>query len=322
VKLSSAVAGYLLWKRADGYKFENVEKNLGMLVRHIGDVELAEVKPAQMLGCLNRVPIGNSTWTGKYWAMRRFFEYCLLRDLMPTFVMPTARLPQRQRFVPHIYTKSEMRALLEATKRKRRSGCAIDQPTVHAIIVLLYSTGLPVGEIPDIMAADLDLTNGFISIRSSEAHRNRRMPIGKDLCRVLKEYKASCTRVPVGASYLFTTRKGKQTRSAGISRAFTELRRASGVHRRDGSSHQPRISDLRFTFAVHRISAGIEGDDDLNRLLPALAAYMGQVGLGSTARYLALTPQRFKKDLDKLSPRSDRGHWKDDPVLMKFLGGL
>jgi integrase/recombinase XerD len=306
----------------DGYKFDNVEKNLGLMMRHIGDIELADVKPEQMLGCLNRIPSSNATWTGKYWAMRRFFEDCLLRDLIPKFAVPTARLSQRQRFVPHVYTKMEMRSLLEATKRKRRSGCALDQQTIETIIILLYATGLPVGEIPGIRETDLDLTDGFIRIRSSEAHRNRRMPIGIDLCKVLKEYKASCTRASVGVSYLFTTRAGNQTRSAGISRAFTELRRASGVHRRDGSSHQPRISDLRFTFAVHRIAAGIETGDDLNRLLPALAAYMGQVGLGSTARYLALTPQRFKKDLDKLSSGSDGGHWKNDPDLIRFLGSL
>jgi hypothetical protein len=60
----------------------------------------------------------------------------------------------------------------------------------------------------------------------------------------------------------------------------------------------------------------------LNRLLPALAAYMGQVGLGSTARYLALTPERFRKNLDKLSTVRRDSHWIDDPNLMRFLGNL
>ena len=322
MKLSLAISEYVVWKRADGYKFENVEKNLGMMLRQIGDIELSAVRPEQMLGCLNRIPITNATWTGKYWIMRRFFEYCVARDAITTFAMPTPRLPQRQRFVPHVYTKTEMRSLLEATKRKRRSGCALDQPTIQTIIILLYATGLPVGEVPSIRDSDLDLDAGFIRIRSDEAHRNRRIPIGTDLCRVLSAYKTTQARMTVAAPFLFVTGKGKQTRSAGISRAFTEIRRASGVHRRDGSSHQPRVSDLRFTFAVHRIAAGIENGDDLNRLLPALAAYMGQVGLGSTARYLALTPQRFKKDLDKLSPRSDSGHWKDDANLLRFLESL
>jgi integrase/recombinase XerD len=57
-------------------------------------------------------------------------------------------------------------------------------------------------------------------------------------------------------------------------------------------------------------------------MLPALAAYMGQVGLGATDRYLHLTPERFRKELNKLSPCRKKGHWRDNKVLMEFLAAL
>jgi integrase/recombinase XerD len=57
-------------------------------------------------------------------------------------------------------------------------------------------------------------------------------------------------------------------------------------------------------------------------MLPALAAYMGQTGLGSTEKYLALTPGRFQKQLDQLSPERRRYHWRNDQNLMKFLSSL
>lgn len=322
MKLSQAIDQYLSWKRADKYKFESGEANLSQMARHMGDIEVADVKPEQVISFLNRIPITNGTWTGKYWIMRRFFEYCMTRDAMPAFVMPPPRVKQRQSFVPHIYTLIEIRSLLEATKHNRETDRALDQPTLQTMIVLLYATGLPIGEIPTILDSDVDLREGFIRIRSSEAHRDRQIPIGKDLRKVLREYKASRVCLSAGSPYLFVTKQGKQTRSASISKKFAELRLASGVHRRDDSNQQPRISDLRFTFAVHRISAAIDNGDDLNRLLPALAAYMGQVGLGSTARYMALTPGRFKKDLDKLSPRKETGRWKNDVELMQFLDNL
>jgi hypothetical protein len=81
------------------------------------------------------------------------------------------------------------------------------------------------------------------------------------------------------------------------------------------------LSDLRFTFAVHRITSWIRGGADLNRMLPALAAYMGQ-RLGSTERYYHLTPERFKKHLKKLSSQGHHGHWRDDRRLMEFLASL
>ena len=322
MKLSLAIDQYLIWKRADGYKCWKVEGVLRHIVRHVGDIQIAEMTGEQMLGCLNRIPIASSTWHGKYWMMRRFFEHWLARGVIRTFEMPTARIHSRKTFVPHIFTIPELRALLQATKRNGRTGYAFDPQTLRTIVVLLYATGLPAGEVPSILDSDVDLDNGFIRIRSGESHRNRRIPIGKDLCKVLREYRANRLQRTPESPYLFLTKKGKQPTSARITKSFTGLRLASGVHRRVGSRLQPCLSDLRFTFAVHRISAGIDNGDDLNRLLPALAAYMGQVGLGSTSRYLALTPERFRKDLDKLSPQLELGHWKDDPELVKFLENL
>jgi len=320
--LSFAIDRYLVWKRANGYKCWKVEGVLRQMVKHLGDIEVSGMTSDEMLSCLNRIPIANSTWVGKYWMYRRFFEHWLARGAIRAFEMPPPRLNQRRAFVPHVFTILEIRSLLEATKRNRRWDYVVDQPTLCTIVVLLYATGLPVGEIPTILESDLDLDGGFIRIRSDRPHRNRRIPIGTDLCGVLREYRANRIEPTGGSPHLFLTRRGKPPTSARISISFRALRLASGVRRRVGSRHQPCISDLRFTFAVHRISAGIENGDDLNRLLPALAAYMGQVGLGSTARYLALTPERFRKDLEKLSPRQELGHWKDDPELVKFLENL
>jgi site-specific recombinase XerD len=149
--------------------------------------------------------------------------------------MPAPRLNQRQSFVPDIYTKTEIRSLLGSTKRNRRMDCALDQPTMQAMIVLLYANGLHVKEIPNIMHSDLDLEEGFIRIRSGQAHINLRIPIATDLYKVLREFRVGKLRIHAGSPYLFLTRKGKQTSSASISGTFTEVRCASGVHRRDDS---------------------------------------------------------------------------------------
>jgi hypothetical protein len=57
-------------------------------------------------------------------------------------------------------------------------------------------------------------------------------------------------------------------------------------------------------------------------MLPALAAYMGYVGLESTERYLQLTPERFRNALNKLSPQTLRARWQNDSVLLEFLSTL
>jgi hypothetical protein len=45
-------------------------------------------------------------------------------------------------------------------------------------------------------------------------------------------------------------------------------------------------------------------------------------GCVSTQRFLFLTPEWFKHELDKLSPFKGRKHWRDDPALMTFLASL
>jgi hypothetical protein len=57
-------------------------------------------------------------------------------------------------------------------------------------------------------------------------------------------------------------------------------------------------------------------------MLPALAAYIGQQELASTERYLSLTPERFRKELDKLSPMRRKQRWRNNPNLMNFLALL
>jgi hypothetical protein len=104
----------------------------------MGDIEVADVKPEQMIDFLNRIPIANATWMGKHWITRRFFEYCFARNAMPMFAMPAPRTNQRQSFVHHIYTPMEIRLLLEATKHNREADRSLDQSTLQTIIVLLY----------------------------------------------------------------------------------------------------------------------------------------------------------------------------------------
>jgi hypothetical protein len=126
----------------------------------------------------------------------------------------------------------------------------------------------------------------------------------------------------IGGEHLFTNENGCPIPTSTVRHNFLRLCRVSKVIRRGGSAARPRLHDMRQTFAVHRITSWIRDGADLNRMLPALAAYMGQVGLGSTESYLLLTPERFSKHLNKLSSPRCAGNWRDDERLMSFLAGL
>jgi integrase len=59
----------------------------------------------------------------------------------------------------------------------------------------------------------------------------------------------------------------------------------------DGATYQPRIHDLRHTFAVHRLIAWYREGAEVQRLLPYLSDYLGHAYLAATSVYLSMTPE-------------------------------
>jgi integrase/recombinase XerD len=199
----------------------------------------------------------------------------------------------------------------------------MDSRTFRMFLLTLYATGMRTGEALTLLREDVDVKRSGITIRGGRFGRVRRIPIGPDLCARLRRHKRGLASVPNESPYFFVGKDGKALKEPALIVAFRKLRRLARIERHDGAIFQPRMHDLRATFAVHRLASWLRQGGDLNRLLPALAAYIGQVGLGSTERYLAITPERFRKQLLTLSPqRRKKRRWRDDPTLMRFLAEL
>jgi len=78
---------------------------------------------------------------------------------------------------------------------------------------------------------------------------------------------------------------------AGSNANFRRLCILAGVRRSDTSSRQPRLHDLRHTFAVHRLTEWYKTGANVQLLLPALSTYLGHIDLRSTQCYLTMTPE-------------------------------
>lgn len=78
-------------------------------------------------------------------------------------------------------------------------------------------------------------------------------------------------------------------------RYFRILRSRVGIERRDGAYFQPRLHDLRHTFAVHRLVAWYREGADVQLLLPRLSTYLGHISLAETQHYLTMTPDLLRE---------------------------
>jgi len=328
VTLLGAIQTYIDRKRAGGILFEKAAKDLRSFSKEVGYVPLDTIKPTQILDFLNGPRTSTVTWRVKFNLLKYFFEHWTARGMIDASPMPRNRPPVPRTFVPYVYTRNEVRLLLRATSAWQNSAwqmvatCRLDSATFRTLLLTLYATGMRLGEALSLMREDVDLKRGVVAIRGGRVGRSRRIPIGRDLCSRLRRHKRSLARVPAESLLFFVGKDGKAINENSLRVAFRKLRRLAGIQRYDGAIYQPRMHDLRATFAVHRLTSWLRQSADLNRLIPALSAYMGQCGLGSTERYLTLTPERFRKQLATLSPERRKRHWRDDPALMKFLAEL
>jgi len=323
MKLSTAVNQYVARKRIDGYAFSNEESRLTRFCKSSGDLDISELSSDHVVAYLDGSPVATVTWRQKNFLLLRFLEFLHRRNEIPLVLMPPLKSAVRQTFVPHIYTPQEIRRLLAATSScQQATNCIIHAETLQALLLTLYATGARLGEAVGLKSKDIKFKTGMLNISGSGLKGGRVIPLNRQLLEQLRRYVDWRTQGDIGGEHLFTNENGGPIATATVRHNFVRLCRVSEINRRCGSPARPRLQDMRQTFAVHRITSWIRGGVDLNRMLPALAAYMGQVGLGSTESYLLLAPERFRKHLDKLSSPRRIANWRDDERLMSFLAGL
>lgn len=324
MRVSEAIEDYLRKKRATGLGYETEERTLSAFRRFVNDLPIAEVTSTQVTEFLNSRKVSNCARMAKQRRLRMFFEFCADRGFMSALAMPQPQKRGNDRPpIPFAYTQTEVRRLIQATQGNQSNRfCMVSEATLRTVLLTLYGTGAIPSEIFWLKRDDLDLRRSLIFLRGDRIVIPRRVPLNRDLRDLLGSYLRSEERRSVLCPNVFVSRRGAPLPAGPMERSFARLRVRAGVVRVDGGNCQPRMRDLRQTFAVHRIASWIEEHADLNRMLPALSAYMGLGSVASTQRFLFMTPERFKRELNKLSPCKARKHWRDDPGLMRFLASL
>jgi integrase/recombinase XerD len=318
MRLSEAISAYIKYKRASGLKFRTPEIIFGSFVRTIGDADLEEVTTESIAWFLDSQPSISFAWRAKYQLLACFFDFWALREALAPLKMPLARPAARETFVPHIYSRCQIRSLLRASsKTHQRYSESLSPQTLRAIILFFYATGASVAEVVGLKQCDVDANRGVATLYNRFG-RPRKIPMCRDLKMALQKYERWRGRRKRQSASFFVKNNGEPLAYKSLSLTFAKVCTMAQVRRSDGAF--PTMQDFRATFAVHRITAWLRSGADLNRMLPALAAYMGYLRLCATEKYLPLTSELFRKELNKLSPVHRRGRWHEDTRLMAFLG--
>jgi len=210
-------------------------------------------------------------------------------------------------FLPYIFSHEEVRQLLAAAAS--HTGRAIWGPMLRTLMLVLYCTGLRLGEAVRLRTVDIDLDRGTLMIQRSKG-RSRIVPIRTDLVGELRRYaeerqRLLGQRVRAGPAAFFLRMDASPMTVKSASEAIRRLLRELGMKPPSGRAGA-RPYELRHAFAVHRLTDWATTGVDVHARLPWLSAYLGhqnvlgtEVYLKATLQLLELASTRFEQHLQR-----------------------
>jgi len=314
MKIKIAIDEYVRHKQNLGFDFADTAYILIRFNRSIGDIDVEDLKPEIVKAFIYGRGSITQTVHYRHRAVRGLFRYLLARGYVRTSPVPSCVPKVSQKFIPNIYSRDELRRILNAA-RAQSDRNYLQPTTLYTLILILYACGLRLGEALRLTLGDVDRTECTFTIRDTKFYKTRCVPFSADLNKVLQEYlrfRSDCGHPAPPEALLLVTRQSKPIKGDLARDSFKRVCTSAGVRRRH--PHQrygPRLHDLRHTFAVHRLTACYEEGDDPQRLLPKLSTYMGHAEINATKKYLTLTPELLRYASERFEKYATTGGHRD-----------
>lgn len=295
MKLCQAVETYLEFKHSLGMRMHSEGRELRAFCRAVGDRDIKTVTSAAALAFIGGSGPITRAWKQKASVLRSFYRFALAREMTRTVPLPT-RDPQFPALrPPYIYSTAEIQRLLAATDILHLSYVPLRALGYRTLLLLLYGTGMRIGEALALTLADVDHVKRMITVRDTKFFKTRLVPTGSKLTDALSGYAHHRIRqlpMPGGtASAFFATSRGTRWDRGWTEALFCRLRKHANVVREGDIQAQPRLHDLRHTMVQHQLLTWYRTGKDVQHLLPKLATYLGHVDVRSLQHYLAITPE-------------------------------
>lgn len=302
----SAAADYLATRRAMGYKLACQGRVLGRFIAYLEAVDAKHLTIVHALSWAKQ-PLDASPawWAFRLGVVRGFARY--LRALDPaTEVPPAGLLPEpSHRITPYIYSDVDVARLLEAAGRLNLEHRA---DTYQTLIGLVAVTGMRVGEAVRLNRDDVDVDQALLTICNTKYGKSRQLPLHKSTLEALAAYarRRDDRRPKPKAPSVFTSTIGTRLLRDNVCTVFARLVRDAGLVSPD-LHRQPRLHDLRHTFAVRCVIGWYRKGLDVERHMPLLSTYLGHVEPSSTYWYLSAVPELLELIADRLDSASEAG---------------
>ena len=195
--------------------------------------------------------------------------------------------PKLVRHLPETLSPEEVDRLLEAPSRHSAQGLRD-----RAFLELMYSSGLRVSELCNLMLQDIDMEDAFIRVQAGKRGKDRLVPVGRKALEAVASYvhngRPELVRGRTG-SVLFLSNRGTVLSRKTVWYWIKEYARRAGIKK----TVKPHL--LRHSFATHLLSNGAD--------LRAIQEMLGHADIGTTEIYTKVDRKRIMDAHARYHPR-------------------
>lgn len=224
------------------------------------------------------------------------------------------RIPSN--FEPYVFTIEEIKQIFELADdlvvTMPGSRIAAELPM---LLRILYGCGLRLGEALALTWDDVNLDDGILMIRIAKNKKQRIVPMGEELARIMRLYRAAPCFEMEEHGHLFKKSDGRKRNTNAYWNFFDSILCELGIKNTQTAKHGDRgpcMHSLRHAFAMHSFLKAESEGRTFMETVPFLSTYLGHQGLMETDKYLKARHEMYKASheviatyLDGIFPEED-----------------
>lgn len=216
-------------------------------------------------------------------AIRSFFKFLLRKGYLTSTPVVHLSNIKKEKSLPSFLTKEEIEKLLSLIEPKD-----FISSRDRALLELLYSSGLRISEVAELVEEDVDFYEGLVNVKG-KGGRQRIVPVGDVALKYIRQYLKFKHGIGIKTKSLFVNKFGTKLTVRGMRNIVSKWVKLAAIHKKI-TPHT-----FRHTFATHLLDAGCD--------LRSIQEMLGHQSLSTTNIYTHLTLDRLKKVYEEVHPR-------------------
>lgn len=257
-----------------------------LLQRQVRMVEAEADDLRAYLGHLARQGFKASSQSRKLSALRQFYKFLYaegVRDTDPTGILDA---PRKKRSLPKTLSTDDVKRLIDLAAQEAAAGADLQRLRMHALVELLYATGMRVSELVSLPATVLAQGGRFLVVKG-KGNKERMVPLSRSAIAALQAYGTRLAEErerqedAKESPFLFpsTGKEGYLPRQV-FARDLKALASRAGIR---ASTLSPHV--IRHAFASHLLQNGAD--------LRAVQELLGHSDISTTQIYTHVLEERL-----------------------------